>query len=177
VVRPSDRVQSQVNKKGAFGLGFSCRRGHSIIVLAAVSDAHCGQKNDDAIADTAMVPQSGRAEKSRRSSRPLWTSQLEGIPTRRRANGHSHEHSAQSICKSTSTQGLYTERASRAASGRAYVPSSDQVFMESVVSERPEVLSGPSLVYPICCVRRETYRDGCWCKRSSIRRGAPSPRR
>ena len=32
--------------------------------------------------------------------------------------------------------------------GKRVVPSSDEVFMESVVEERPEVLSGPSLQYP-----------------------------
>jgi len=32
--------------------------------------------------------------------------------------------------------------------GTGIVPSSDQVFMESVVEERPEVLSGPQLQYP-----------------------------
>jgi TonB family protein len=32
--------------------------------------------------------------------------------------------------------------------GTGIVPSSDQVFMESVVEERPEVLSGPALNYP-----------------------------
>ena len=33
-------------------------------------------------------------------------------------------------------------------SGSGVVPSSDQVFMESVVDERPEVLSGPAVQYP-----------------------------
>lgn len=32
--------------------------------------------------------------------------------------------------------------------GSGVVPSRDQVFVESVVDERPEILSGPSLVYP-----------------------------
>jgi protein TonB len=42
----------------------------------------------------------------------------------------------------------YTGTGVEGGIGTGITPSSDQVFMESVVEERPEVLSGPSLVYP-----------------------------
>src|SRR5437879_5905605 len=42
----------------------------------------------------------------------------------------------------------YTGTGVEGGIGTGIVPSSDQVFMESVVEERPEVLSGPQLQYP-----------------------------
>ncbi len=42
----------------------------------------------------------------------------------------------------------YTGTGVEGGIGTGIVPSSDQVFMESVVEERPEVLSGPALNYP-----------------------------
>jgi len=59
----------------------------------------------------------------------------------------SHEHSRRSICKNTSIQGLHGH-GRRGGIGTGIVPDAGQVFMESVVEERPEVLSGPALNYP-----------------------------
>src|SRR5438445_8841091 len=42
----------------------------------------------------------------------------------------------------------YTGTGVEGGIGTGIVPSSDQVFMESVVEERPEVLSGPQPQYP-----------------------------
>lgn len=137
------------NKKGAFGLGFVSLVGHSLIVLAAViATLTAGQATEETGLDTAMVFLNQEEQKKPEEQPPiLEVPQLKGFqtvvaPTDIPTNIppiNLQEHFDPKDYTGTGVEG---------GIGTGIVPSSDQVFMESVVEERPEVLSGPSLVYP-----------------------------
>jgi TonB family protein len=136
------------NKKGAFGLGFVSLVGHSVVVLGAVvATLTAGQKEDSNAIDTAMVFLNQDEQKKPEEQPPIVdVPQLKGFqtvvaPTDIPTNIppiNLQEHFDPKDYTGTGVEG---------GIGTGIVPS-DQVFMESVVEERPEVLSGPSLVYP-----------------------------
>jgi len=137
------------NKKGAFGLGFVSLIGHSVIVLAAVvATLTAGQKSDDAVVDTAMVFLNQDEQKKPEEQPPIVeVPQLKGFqtvvaPTDIPTNIppiNLQEHFDPKDYTGTGVEG---------GVGTGIVPSGDQVFMESVVEERPEMLTRPPLQYP-----------------------------
>src|SRR5437773_2829503 len=139
----------KTNKKGAFGLGFISLIGHSVVVLAAgVATLTAGQKKDEQTIDTAMVFLNQDEQKKPEEQPPVVdVPQLKGFqtvvaPTDIPTNIppiNLQEHFDPKDYTGTGVEG---------GIGTGIVPSSDQVFMESVVEERPEVLSGPALNYP-----------------------------
>lgn len=139
----------KANPKKAFGLGFVSLTVHSVLVLAAViATLTTGQASDDTKLDTAMVFLNQDEQKKPEEQPPiLEVPQLKGFqtivaPTDIPTNIppiNLQEHFDPKDYTGTGVEG---------GIGTGITPSSDQVFMESVVEERPEVLSGPSLVYP-----------------------------
>ncbi len=135
--------------KGAFGLGFASLVGHSLVVLGAVvATLTAGEKKKDDSLDTAMVFLNQQEQKKPEEQPPIVdVPQLKGFqtvvaPTDIPTNIppiNLQEHFDPKDYTGTGVEG---------GIGTGIVPSSDQVFMESVVEERPEVLSGPQLQYP-----------------------------
>jgi len=138
----------KTDKKGAFGLGFVSLIGHSVIVLGAVvATLTAGQKDAGETIDTAMVFLNQEEQKKPEEQPPIVdVPHLKGFqtvvaPTDIPTNIppiNLQEHFDPKDYTGTGVEG---------GIGTGLVPS-DQVFMESVVEERPEVLSGPSLQYP-----------------------------
>jgi len=137
------------NKKGAFGLGAVSLIGHSAIVLAAVvATLSAGQKKEEETIDTAMVFLNQEEQKKPEEQPPIVdVPQLKGFqtvvaPTDIPTNIppiNLQEHFDPKDYSGTGVEG---------GIGTGVVPSSDQVFMESVVEERPELLTHPPLQYP-----------------------------
>jgi len=161
------------DKKKAFGLGFVSLVGHGVlVVLAVIATLTAGQAATDEIPDTMMVFLNQEEKKPEEQPPVLEIPQLKGFqtvvaPTDIPTNIppiNLQEHFDPKDYSGTGVEG---------GIGTGIVPSSDQVYMESVVEERPEVLSGPQLQYPTCCGRRR-FRGGCWCRRLSTRRAGRS---
>ena len=138
----------KADKKKAFGLGFVSLVGHSILVLLAViATITAGQAATDEIPDTMMVFLNQEEKKPEEQPPVLEIPQLKGFqtvvaPTDIPTNIppiNLQEHFDPKDYSGTGVEG---------GIGTGIVPSSDQVYMESVVEERPEVLSGPQLQYP-----------------------------
>src|SRR6266550_517940 len=139
----------KTNKKGAFGLGAVSLFGHSVIVLAAVvATLSAGEKKDEGTIDTAIVFLNQEEQKKPEEQPPIVdVPQLKGfqtvvapmdIPTNIPPI-NLQEHFDPKDYTGTGVEG---------GIGSGIVPDAGQVFMESVVEERPEVLSGPALNYP-----------------------------
>ena len=139
----------KTNKKGAFGLGAVSLIGHSVIVLAAVvATLTAGEKKDEGTIDTAMVFLNQEEQKKPEEQPPIVdVPQLKGfqtvvapmdIPTNIPPI-NLQEHFDPKDYTGTGVEG---------GIGSGIVPDAGQVFMESVVEEGPEVLSGPALNYP-----------------------------
>jgi len=138
----------KADKKKAFGLGFVSLVGHSILVLLAViATITAGQAATDEIPDTMMVFLNQEEKKPEEQPPVLEIPQLKGFqtvvaPTDIPTNIppiNLQEHFDPKDYSGTGVEG---------GIGTGIVPSSDQVYMESVVEERPEVLSGPQPQYP-----------------------------
>lgn len=138
----------KADKKKAFGLGFVSLLGHSILVLLAViATITAGQAATDEIPDTMMVFLNQEEKKPEEQPPVLEIPQLKGFqtvvaPTDIPTNIppiNLQEHFDPKDYSGTGVEG---------GIGTGIVPSSDHVYMESVVEERPEVLSGPQLQYP-----------------------------
>ena len=139
----------KADKKKAFGLGFVSLVGHSVlVVLAVIATLTAGQAATDMSVDTTMVFLNQEEKKPPEEQPPvLDIPQLKGFqtvvaPTDIPTNIppiNLQEHFDPKDYTGTGVEG---------GTGTGIVPSSDQVFMESVVEERPEVLSGPQLQYP-----------------------------
>ena len=137
------------NKKGAFGLGFVSLIGHSVIVLGAVvATLTAGEKKDDAVVDTAMVFLNQEEKKAPEEQPPVVeVPQLKGFqtvvaPTDIPTNIppiNLQEHFDPKDYTGTGVEG---------GVGTGIVPDAGQVFMESVVEERPEMLTHAPLQYP-----------------------------
>jgi len=140
---------NKANKKKAFGLGFVSLIGHSVLVLAAVvATLTAGEQSDDAIADTAMVFLNQEEQKKPEEQPPVVdVPLLKGFqtvvaPTDIPTNIppiNLQEHFDPKDYTGTGVEG---------GIGTGIVPAGDQVYMESVVEERPELLTRPPLQYP-----------------------------
>lgn len=138
------------NKKGAFGLGFVSLVGHSLIVLGAVvATLTAGEQTGEEKLDTAMVFLNQEEQKKPEETPPpvVDVPQLKGFqtvvaPTDIPTNIPPINLQEQFDPKD------YTGTGVEGGIGTGIVPSSDQVFMESVVEERPELLTRPPLQYP-----------------------------
>jgi periplasmic protein TonB len=136
----------KADKKKAFGLGFVSLVGHSGVVLAAViATLTAGQAAQDMIVDTTMVFLNQEEQKQEEQPPVVDIPQLKGFqtvvaPTDIPTNIppiNLQEHFDPKDYTGTGVEG-----------GIATGIAPDQVFMESVVEERPEVLSGPQPQYP-----------------------------
>jgi len=137
------------NKKGAFGLGFVSLVGHSIIVLGAVvATLTAGEKKEENTLDTAMVFLNQDEQKKPEETPPVIdVPQLKGFQTVIAPTDIPTNIPPINLQEKFDPKD-YTGTGVEGGVGTGIVPSSDQVFMESVVEERPEVLSGPQLQYP-----------------------------
>lgn len=140
--------KKKADKKKAFGLGFVSLVGHSILVLLAViATLTAGEAAEDIVPDTMMVFLNQEEKKAEEQPPVVDIPQLKGFqtvvaPTDIPTNIppiNLQEHFDPKDYTGTGIEG---------GIGTGIVPSSDQVFMENVVEERPEVLSGPALQYP-----------------------------
>ncbi|HEV8399291.1 MAG TPA: energy transducer TonB [Gemmatimonadales bacterium] len=139
----------KADKKKAFGLGFVSLVGHSVlVVLAVIATLTAGQAATDMSVDTTMVFLNQEEKKPPEEQPPvLDIPQLKGFqtvvaPTDIPTNIppiNLQEHFDPKDYTGTGVEG---------GTGTGIVPDAGQVFMESVVEERPEVLSGPQLQYP-----------------------------
>ena len=138
----------KADKKKAFGLGFVSLVGHSVLVLLAViATLTAGQAATDEIPDTMMVFLNQEEKKQEEQPPVLEIPQLKGFqtvvaPTDIPTNIppiNLQEHFDPKDYSGTGVEG---------GIGTGIVPDAGQVYMESVVEERPEVLSGPQLQYP-----------------------------
>jgi len=139
----------KTNKKGAFGLGVVSLIGHSAVVLAAVvATLTAGEKKNEDTIDTAMVFLNQEEQKKPEEQPPVVdVPQLKGFqtvvaPTDIPTNIppiNLQEHFDPKDYTGTGVEG---------GIGTGIVPDAGQVFMESVVEERPELLTRPPLQYP-----------------------------
>jgi protein TonB len=136
----------KADKKKAFGLGFVSLVGHSgIVVLAVIATLTAGQAAQDAPLDTTMVFLNQEEQKQEEQPPVVDIPQLKGFqtvvaPTDIPTNIppiNLQEHFDPKDYTGTGVEG-----------GISTGIAPDQVFMESVVEERPEVLSGPQPQYP-----------------------------
>lgn len=139
----------KTDKKGAFGLGFASLVGHSVIVLAAVvATLTAGEKKGDVVVDTAMVFLNQQEQKKPEEQPPVVdVPQLKGFQTVVAPTDIPTNIPPINLQQHFDPKD-YTGTGVEGGIGTGIVPSSDQVFMESVVEERPELLSGPQLTYP-----------------------------
>ena len=137
------------NKKGAFGLGFVSLIGHSLVVLGAViATLTAGQKEEETTLDTAMVFLNQEEQKKPEEQPPvLEVPQLKGFQTVVAPTDIPTNIPPINLQDRFDPKD-YTGTGVEGGIGTGIVPSSDQVYMESVVEERPELLSGPQPVYP-----------------------------
>ena len=140
--------KKKVEGKKAFGLGFVSLVGHTGIVgLAVIATLTAGQAAEDAGLDTMMVFVNQEEQKQEEQPPVIDIPQLKGFqtvvaPTEIPTNIppiNLQEHFDPKD---------YTGSGVEGGTGSGIVPSSDQVFLESVVEERPELLSGPQPLYP-----------------------------
>jgi protein TonB len=139
----------KADPKKAFGLGFVSLVGHTVlVVLAVIATLTAGQAATDAPLDTTMVFLNQEEKKAPEEQPPvLDIPQLKGFqtvvaPTDIPTNIppiNLQEHFDPKDYSGTGVEG---------GIGTGIVPSSGDVYMESVVEERPEVLSGPQPQYP-----------------------------
>lgn len=139
----------KTDKKGAFGLGFASLVGHSVIVLGAVvATLTAGEKKGDVVVDTAMVFLNQQEQKKPEEQPPVVdVPQLKGFQTVVAPTDIPTNIPPINLQQHFDPKD-YTGTGVEGGIGTGIVPSSDQVFMESVVEERPELLSGPQLTYP-----------------------------
>lgn len=137
------------NKKGAFGLGFVSLIGHSLVVLGAVyATLTAGQKEEETGLDTAMVFLNQEEQKKPEEQPPvLEVPQLKGFQTVVAPTDIPTNIPPINLQERFDPKD-YTGTGVEGGIGTGIVPSSDQVYMESVVEERPELLSGPQPMYP-----------------------------
>jgi protein TonB len=136
----------KADTKKAFGLGFVSLMGHSVLVLLAViATLTAGQAAQDILVDTTMVFLNQQEEQKQEEQPVIDIPQLKGFqtvvaPTDIPTNIppiNLQEHFDPKDYSGSGVEG---------GIGTGVTP--DQVFLESVVEERPEVLSGPQPQYP-----------------------------
>jgi TonB family protein len=139
--------KKKADKKQAFGLGFASLVGHTGIVGLAVMATLTATQAAEEAPDTMMVFVNQQEQKQEEQPPVIDIPQLKGFqtvvaPTEIPTNIppiNLQEHFDPKD---------YTGSGVEGGTGTGIVPSSDQVFLESVVEERPEILSGPQLQYP-----------------------------
>jgi TonB family protein len=139
--------KKKADKKQAFGLGFVSLVGHTGIVGLAVMATLTATQAAEEAPDTMMVFVNQQEQKPEEQPPVIDIPQLKGFqtvvaPTEIPTNIppiNLQEHFDPKD---------YTGSGVEGGTGTGIVPSSDQVFLESVVEERPEILSGPQLQYP-----------------------------
>ncbi|MGH7671456.1 MAG: energy transducer TonB [Gemmatimonadales bacterium] len=138
--------KQKADAKKAFGLGFVSLMGHSVLVLLAViATLTAGQAAQDMLVDTTMVFLNQQEEQKQEEQPVIDIPQLKGFqtvvaPTDIPTNIppiNLQEHFDPKDYSGSGVEG---------GIGTGVMP--DQVFLESVVEERPEVLSGPQPQYP-----------------------------
>jgi protein TonB len=138
----------KTDKKKALGLGFVSLVGHTVLViLAVVATLTAGPSSDDSHLDTTMVFLNQEEKKPEEQPPVLDIPQLKGFqtvvaPTDIPTNIppiNLQEHFDPKDYSGTGVEG---------GIGSGIVPSSDGVYLESVVEERPDLLSGPQPQYP-----------------------------
>jgi periplasmic protein TonB len=136
----------KADAKKAFGLGFVSLMGHSVlVVLAVIATLTAGQAAQDILVDTTMVFLNQQEEQKQEEQPVIDIPQLKGFqtvvaPTDIPTNIppiNLQEHFDPKDYSGSGVEG---------GIGTGVMP--DQVFLESVVEERPEVLSGPQPQYP-----------------------------
>ena len=137
------------DRKTAFRLGFVSTVGHGVLViLAVIATITAGQASDDIVVDTTLVFMNQQEEKRPEEQPPvLEIPQLKGFQTVVAPTDIPTNIPPINLQERFDPKD-YTGTGVEGGIGTGIVPSSDQVFMESVVEERPEVLSGPALQYP-----------------------------
>jgi protein TonB len=140
--------KKKADAKKAFGLGVVSLVGHGgVVIFAVIATLTASQAAEEMMVDTTMVFLNQEEQKQEEQPPVLDIPQLKGFqtvvaPTDIPTNIppiNLQEHFDPKDYTGTGVEG---------GIGTGIVPSSDQVFMESVVEERPEVLSGPPPQYP-----------------------------
>ncbi len=136
------------NRKGIFGVGFVTLTIHTAVIAAAVfATLNAGQSDNAVRVDTAMVfieqqQQKPPEQQPVQLDVPLKGFQTVVAPTEIPTNippVNLQEHFDPKDYSGTGVEGGL-------ASG--IVPTGDQVYMEAIVEEKPEILSAPLPVYP-----------------------------
>lgn len=137
------------DKKKAFGLGVMSLIGHGVLVLAAVvATLTAGEVSDNVVVDTAMVYLNQEEQKKPEEQPPvLEIPQLKGFQTVVAPTDIPTNIPPINLQERFDPKD-YTGVGVEGGIGTGIVPSSDHVYMESVVEERPELLSGPQPQYP-----------------------------
>jgi protein TonB len=131
--------------KKAFGLGFVSLVGHSfLVVLAVIATLTAGQAAQDILMDTTMVFLN-QQEEQKQEEPVIDIPQLKGFQTVVAPTDIPTNIPPINLQEHFDPKD-YTGSGVEGGIGTGVMP--DQVFLESVVEERPEVLSGPQPQYP-----------------------------
>jgi protein TonB len=138
----------KADKKKAFGLGFVSLVGHTVLViLAVVATLTAGPSSDDAIPDTTMVFLNQEEKKPEEQPPVLDIPQLKGFQTVVAPTDIPTNIPPINLQEHFDPKD-YTGSGVEGGIGTGIVPSADGVYLESVVEERPDLLSGPQPQYP-----------------------------
>lgn len=135
----------KADPKKAFGLGFVSLVGHSVlVVLAVIATLTAGEAAEDIVPDTLMVFLN--QEEQKQEEQPVIDiPQLKGFQTVVAPTNIPTNIPPINLQEHFDPKD-YTGSGVEGGIGTGVTP--DQVFLESVVEERPEVLSGPQPQYP-----------------------------
>ena len=136
----------KADAKKAFGLGFVSLVGHSVlVVLAVIATLTAGQAAQDILMDTTMVFLNQQEEQKQEEQPVIDIPQLKGFQTVVAPTDIPTNIPPINLQEHFDPKD-YTGSGVEGGIGTGVLP--DQVFLESVVEERPEVLSGPQPQYP-----------------------------
>lgn len=136
----------KADAKKAFGLGFVSLVGHSVlVVLAVIATLTAGQAAQDILVDTTMVFLNQQEEQKQEEQPVIDIPQLKGFQTVVAPTNIPTNIPPINLQEHFDPKD-YTGSGVEGGIGTGVTP--DQVFLESVVEERPEVLSGPQPQYP-----------------------------
>jgi len=136
----------KADAKKAFGLGFVSLMVHSVlVVLAVIATLTAGQAAQDILMDTTMVFLNQQEEQKQEEQPVIDIPQLKGFQTVVAPTDIPTNIPPINLQEHFDPKD-YTGSGVEGGIGTGVTP--DQVFLESVVEERPEVLSGPQLQYP-----------------------------
>jgi periplasmic protein TonB len=136
----------KADPKKAFGLGFVSLAGHSgIVLLAVIATLTAGHASQDVVVDTTIVFLQQQEQKQEEQPPVVDIPQLKGFQTVVAPTDIPTNIPPINLQEHFDPKD-YTGSGVEGGIGTGIAP--DQVFMESVVEERPEVLSGPQPQYP-----------------------------